>query len=78
MNGKEALKYLIENKIKHWLKFDNSNECLMIIADELEILDLLKKFIKSDTNDLFEWCEQYDEVNNTNVSQLIKEWLSNV
>lgn len=40
-----------------------------------EILDIIKRFIKSDSNDLFDWCEQCDEVNNTNISKLIKEWL---
>ena len=34
--GLEALKYLKENKRKHWLENDKSNECLDIIEEELK------------------------------------------
>ena len=40
-----------------------------------KILELIKAFLKSDETDLFDWCEQFDEVNNTNITKLIEEWL---
>ena len=46
-----------------------------LVKKHLQVLDFLKRFIKSDSTDLFDWCEQYDEVNNTNITKLIKEWL---
>ena len=38
----EALKYLKENKRRHWLEGDNSNECLDIIETALKNYAALK------------------------------------
>ena len=41
--GLEALKYLKENKRRHWLENDKSNECLDIIETELKRLEEIDK-----------------------------------
>ena len=42
----EALKYLKENKRKHWLDDDKSNECLDIIETELKRLEYIEDKLK--------------------------------
>ena len=44
IKGLEALKYLKENKRKHWLDNDKSSECLNSIEKELKALEILKAF----------------------------------
>ena len=46
MKSLEALKYLKENKRRHWLDNDNSNECLDTIEKELKALKILKEKVK--------------------------------
>ena len=43
--GLEACKYLKENKRRHWLENDKSNECLGIIEKELIVKELAIDFI---------------------------------
>ena len=38
----QALKYLKENKRRHWLEGDKSNECLDIIETALKALEIIK------------------------------------
>lgn len=44
--GLEALKYLKENKRKHWLGNDNSAKCLDTIEKELKALEIIKIILK--------------------------------
>ena len=57
--GLEALKYLKENKRKHWLDGDNSNECLEIIEKELKALEIIKS--KPVSTNWFVFYKDYDE-----------------
>ena len=53
-------------------------EALNTLEKELEISKIIKRFLMSDASDaidLWEFCEQYDEVNNTNITKLIGDWL---
>lgn len=72
-----ACRFAVEGKVDK--KVD---EALRVVTEGLDkaekndlILDIVKRFIKSDQQDIFDWCEEYDEVNNTNITKLINEWL---
>lgn len=41
-NGLEALTYLKENKRKHWLDGDKTDESLSVIEKELRALEIIK------------------------------------
>ena len=43
IKGLESLKYLRENKRKHWLDSDKSDECLDVIEEELKALEIIKE-----------------------------------
>lgn len=77
LNDYERLKWDYKNLLKQVDDFIESLGCKSKeeAKKKLEVLEIIKRFIKSNANDLFGWCEQYDEVNNTSISKLIKEWL---
>lgn len=77
----EAIKYLKENKRKHFLDDDKSDECLSVIEKAGDILKTLKKHLNivvpiNDVVNVFD-IDLWDEGSQKEDFKKVKEWYEN-
>ena len=77
----EAIKYLKENKRRHYLDGDKSDECLSVIEQADDILKTLKKHLSivvpiNDVVNIFD-IDLWDEGSQKEDFEKVKEWYEN-
>lgn len=77
----EAITYLKENKRKHFLDDDKSDECLSVIEESGDILKTLKKHLSivvpiNDVVNIFD-IDLWDEGSQKEDFEKVKEWYEN-
>lgn len=77
----EAIKYLKENKRKHYLDGDRSDECLSVIEEAGDILKTLKSHLSivvpvNDVVNIFD-IDLWDEGSQKEDFKKVKEWYEN-
>lgn len=71
----EAIKYLKENKRRHYLDGDKSDECLSVIEQAGDILKTLKKHLSIVVN-IFD-IDLWDAGSQKEDFEKVKEWYEN-
>ena len=70
MKGLEALKYLKEEKRRHWIDGDKSTECLDTIEKELKALEIIKNKTNSACNCLMILKSRFDDLSYEDYTKL--------